>query len=69
VVGLGDGGDDSQAQAAAGGDLDVDLAAGDVVADRIVDQVGRQPLQQPGIAGDGRRRTVGSCLTSAMIEP
>lgn len=33
-----------------GGDLGAEVAAGDVVPDRVVDPVGGQPLQEPGVA-------------------
>ena len=40
--------------AAAGCHVDVELAAGDVVAQRVVDQVGHEPLEEAGVAEDGR---------------
>ena len=44
----------SEGWSAAGGDLDADAAAGDVVPDRVVDQVGGQALQQAVVAEYGR---------------
>jgi hypothetical protein len=46
-------GDRQPGAAVCGGDLDVGLAAWDVVLDGVVDQVGGQSLQQPGVAEDG----------------
>jgi len=40
--------------AVADGDLNADLATWVVVADGVVDQVGSQPCEQAGVAGDWR---------------
>jgi hypothetical protein len=46
-------GDRQLGMAGVGSDLDVDPAAGGVVADRVVDQVGGQPPQEAVVAEDG----------------